>query len=179
VKRAGCPLSKLGEAGAEMFEVGLGVGFGAGGFCHEVLGEEGGAMAMDVFLHPSEEGEEVSFGEGGGDSGVFLSAFEELGGVDIAKGVGGKVAEAAHGPMDVLEAAFAVVCGAEVEEFFEFVVPSIGDIGDLEFAGEEGALEFEAEKNMKVVGGFIGLDSDGGVGGAVYGGEEVIERDLT
>ena len=43
----------------------MGVGFGAGGLLHEVLRKESGAVAVDVFLHPGEEGEEVAFGEGG------------------------------------------------------------------------------------------------------------------
>ena len=132
-------------------------------------------MGVDVFLHPGEEGEKVTFCEGGGDGGVFLGALEELGGVDVSEGVGGEVAEAAHGPVDVLEATFTIVFRREAEEFFELVVPGVGDISDFEFTGEEGSLEFEAEENVEVVGGFISFDADGSVGGAVYGGEEVIE----
>ena len=98
-----------------------------------------------------------------------------MGGVDVPEGVGGEVAEAAHGPVDVLKAAFGVVFGTEAKEFFEGVIPSGGDVGHFELAGEEGAFEFEAEEDVKVVGGFIGLDADGRVGGAVDGREEVIE----
>ena len=130
-----------------MRKVGGGVGFGSGGLLHEVLGEEGGAVLMDVGLHPVEEGEEVGFGEGGGDGVVFHGGVEELGGVDVAEGVGGEVAEPAHGPVDVLEAAFGVVFGAEAEEFFEGFVPGVGDVGDVEIAGEEGAFEFETEED--------------------------------
>lgn len=158
-----------------MGEVGGGVGFGAGGLGHEVLWEEGGAVLVDVFLHPAEEGEEVAFGKGGGDIGVVLGGVEELGGIDISEGVGREVAEAAHGPMDVLKAAFGIGLGAEAEEFFEGFVPGGGDVGDLKFAGEEGAFELEAEEDVEVVGGFVGLDADGGVGGAVDADEELVE----
>ena len=163
------------KAVAEVGEVGGGVRFGASGGLHEVLREEGGAVLVDVFLHPAEEGEEVAFGEGGGNGGVVLRGVEELGGVDVAEGVGREVAEAAHGPMDVLEAAFGVVFGFEAEEFFEGFVPGGGDVGDLEFAGEEGALELETEKDVEVVGGFVGLHADAGVGGSVDADEELVE----
>jgi len=69
----------VGEAAAEVFEVGLGIGFGPGSLCHEILREEGGAVLMDVFLHPAEEGKEVAFVEGGGDGVVFYGGFKELG----------------------------------------------------------------------------------------------------
>ena len=163
------------EAVAEMGEVGGGVAFGAGGTLHEVLREEGGAFLVDVFLHPAEEGGEIAFGEGGGDDGVVLGGVEELGGVDVAEGVGGEVAESAHGPMDVLEAAFGIGLGAEAEELFEGFVPGGGDVGDLEFAGEEGAFEFEAEEDVEVVGRFVGFDADAGVGGAIDSDEELVE----
>ncbi len=104
-----------------------------------------------------------------------MGGFEKLSGVDIAERVGGEVAKATHRPVDVLEAAFAVVCGAETEEFFELAVPGLGDVCDFEFAGEEGAFEFEAKEDVEVVSGFIGFDADGGVGAAVDGGEELIE----
>ena len=158
-----------------MFEVGLGVGFGAGGFFHEVLGEEGGAVLVDVFLHPGEEGEKVALGEGGGDGFILLGRFEKLGGVDVAEGVGREVAQAAHRPVDVLETAIGVVFRAEPEEFFELIIPGGGDVGDFEFAGEQGAFELETEEDVEIVGGFIGLDADGGVGTTIDGGEEVIE----
>lgn len=153
----------------------MGVGFGAGRLFHEVLREVGGAVLVDVFLHPVEERDEVGFGKGRGDVCVFHRCFEELGGVDVAEGVGGEVAEAAHGPVDVLQAAFGVGFWTEAEELFELVIPGGGDVGDLEFAGEEGAFEFEAEEDVEVVGGFVGLNTDGGVGAAIDGGEEVIE----
>jgi hypothetical protein len=63
----------------------------------------------------------------------------------------------------------------EAEELFELVIPGRGNVGNLEFAGEEGAFEFEAEEDVEVVSGFVGLDADGRIGGAIDGGEEVIE----
>ena len=60
------------EAFAKVGEVGGGVGFGAGGLLHEILGEEGGAVLVDVFLHPVEEGEEVVVEE------LILEILEDL-----------------------------------------------------------------------------------------------------
>ena len=69
--------------------------------------------------------------------------------------------------------------GRKPKNFFELIIPSAGDVGDLEFAGEEGAFELETEKNMEVVGSFVGLDADGSIGGAVDGGEELVEGDFS
>lgn len=80
--------------------------------------------------------------------------------------------------MDILEAALGVGFRAEAKELFELVIPGGRNPGDFEFAGEEGSLDFKAKKNVEVVGGFIGLDTDGGVGAAVDGGEEIIERNF-
>ena len=54
-----------------------------------------------------------------------------MGGVEVAEGVGGEVAEATHGPVDVLEAAVGVVGDREAEEGLEGFVPGLGDVGDL------------------------------------------------
>jgi len=80
--------------------------------------------------------------------------------------------------MDILEAAFGVGFRTEAKELFELVIPGGRNPSDLEFAGEEGSLDFEAKENVEVVGGFIGIDTDWGVGAAVDGGEEIIERNF-
>ncbi len=44
---------------------------------------------------------------------------EKLRGMDVAKGVGGEVADPAHGPVNVLQAAMGIVCGREAEGLAE------------------------------------------------------------
>lgn len=161
-----------------MGKVGGGVGAGAGGFFHEVLWEVGGAVLVDVVLHPGEEGKKVGFAEGRGNFGILHGCFEELGRVDVAERVGGEVSEATHRPVDVLEASVGVVGRAEAEEFFELFIPGGGDVGHFEVSGKEGAFELEAEEDVKVVSGFVGFNADGRVGRAVDGREELIEVEL-
>ena len=158
-----------------MGEVGGALGGVAGGLFHEVLGEEGGAVGVDVLLQPSEERGGVGFLEGGGDGVVLHGGGEELGGIEVAEGVGWEVAEASHGPMDVLQAAFGVGGWGHLEEVFEVTVPSGGHVFDLEVAVEELAFEGEAEEDVEVVGGFVGFDADEGVLRAVGSEEELVE----
>ena len=54
-----------------MREVGGRVGVIAGGLLHEILREKSAAVFVNVLLHPGEEREEVTPGEGGGNGGVF------------------------------------------------------------------------------------------------------------
>ena len=86
---------------------------------------------MDVLLHPAEEREEVAFRESREGGFIFHGSLEELGGVDIAQRVSGEVSESPHGPVDVLKTAFGISLGSEAEEFFEFVIPCRGNIGDF------------------------------------------------
>lgn len=77
--------------------------------------------------------------------------------------------------MDVLQASFAVTGGTESEKGFEGIIPDAGNIGDFQFRGNEGALQFEAKQDVEIVGCFVGLHANGGVSGAIDGGEKLIE----
>ena len=150
-------------------------GGAAGGGLHEFLRREGGAFGVDFALEPTEEGGGVCFLEGGGDGVVLHGGAEELRGVEVAEGVGGEVAEAAHGPVNVLQATFGVAGWGHAEEFFEVGIPSGGDVFHFEVAVDELALEGEAEEDVEVVGGFVGFDADEGILRAVDGGEKGVE----
>ena len=80
--------------------------------------------------------------------------------------------------MDVLQASFAVIGGTESEKGFEGIIPDAGNIGNFQLPGEEGALQFEAKEDVEIVGCFVGLHANGGVSGAIDGGEELIEIDV-
>ena len=85
-----------------MSEVVCSFGWSAGGGFHQFLRHEGGAFGVDFCLEPVEEGGGVCFGKSGGDGWVLHGGGEELGGIEITEGVGGKVAESTHGPVNVL-----------------------------------------------------------------------------
>ena len=165
----------LGEAAAEVGEVVGAFGGAAGGGFHEFLRREGGAFGVDFALEPAEEGGGVGFGEGVGDGVVLHGGAEELRRVEVAERVGGEVAKASHGPVDILQAAFGVGGWGHAEEFLEFCVPSLRDVFDFELAVDELAFEREAKKDMEVVGGFVGFDPDEGVLRAIDRGEEGVE----
>ena len=109
-----------------------------------------------------------------------MGGFEELGGVDVPERVGGEVAEAPHGPVDVLKAAFGVGLGTEAEEFFERVIPSGGDVGHFQLVPARRARS--SLKRRRMWRSYVASSASTRmerVGGAVDGGEEVIERDLS
>ena len=123
-------------------------GGATGGRFHEILWKEGGTFGMDFALEPLEEGGGVGLGECAGDGGVFQGALEELGGVEVAEGVGDEVTESAHRPVDVLQAAFGVGGRSHAEEFLEEAVPSLGDVFGLQLPANELAFESEAEEDV-------------------------------
>ncbi len=125
--------------------------------------------------HPREEGRVVRPREPVGDGRVLPHrGASEVGGVEIAEAVGREIAEDAHAPVDVLEAAFGVVLHGESEEGLEAAVPLGGDIGEGELAGEDGAFQLEAEEDVQVVGDLVGLDADVAALGLVHRGVEVV-----
>ena len=108
----------------------------AGDAVDEVGSWVAAALAVDFGLEPVTQGLKLAAGEGGFEVAEFLcSLIEELGGEDVAEGIGGEVAEAAEGPVDVLEDAFAVGGGDDAEVLAHFFVPGGGGVGDGEVVG--------------------------------------------
>jgi hypothetical protein len=82
-------------------------GFGGEGFAGDALDQFGSAVApavaVDFFAEPIQEGGEFTFCEHRIEiAEVLLGLFDPLGGVEVAEGVGGEVADAAAAPVDVL-----------------------------------------------------------------------------
>ncbi len=163
-----------------LFEVGD-IGGGGEGFSGGEGDELGGgiffAVVVDVGLEPLIEAGEVGVLDVLAESGeVFGGGFEELCGEDVAEGVGGEVTDAAAGPVDVLEDAFAVGGGRDAEGGLHFGVPGGGGVLDGELFFEEGLFHFVAEDDVEVVGDFVGFDADEGGGDLVDGAIEGVER---
>jgi hypothetical protein len=87
-----------------------------------------------------------------GSSGICARiGVPELCGVEVAERVGREVADRAHRPVDVLQAAAAVVGHLEAEVGADALVPGAGQLGDRQVAGEQRALQVEAQHDVEVV----------------------------
>lgn len=94
---------------------------------------------MDVVMEPFSHEREVPFGDFFVPVGVGEGkGLKELSGIEITQGIGGKVAEGSHGPVDVLEASFCIGVGGDSEELFHFCVPGVWEVADGEGAFDEG-----------------------------------------
>jgi hypothetical protein len=64
--------------------------------------------------------------------------------------------------VDVLEATARIVGDFEAEKLFEQLVPGGWQVMNGEVASEKLGFQFEAKKNVEVVGNFISFDTDEG-----------------
>jgi hypothetical protein len=147
------------------------VSFGIEGFSCRLLNKVGGGIAatvgVDLLAKPAKEGLIVSVVDGGGEGGeIPLGGLPKLGGGQIAESVGGEVAKASEGPVDVLEATARIVRNFDAEQFFKKLVPCGGEIADSEISIKELRFQFKAQEDVEIVGDFIGFDPDEG---AFYG----------
>ena len=90
------------------------MGFWVEGFSCSALDELGGGIAtavgVDFLTKPAEKGLVVAiFHRSGEGRNIPICSLPKLGGGQVAERVGGKVAEASKGPVDVLEATACVV----------------------------------------------------------------------
>jgi hypothetical protein len=103
-------LGKFLNLGFENLEVGLWVER----FSSGVLDEFGGGIAttvgVDFLTKPPKEGLVIAiFHRSGEGRNIPICSLPKLGGGQVAESVGGEVAEAAKGPVDVLEATACIV----------------------------------------------------------------------
>jgi hypothetical protein len=103
-------LGQFLNLGFENFEV----GFWVEGFSSGVLDEFGGGIAttvgVDFLTKPPKEGLVIAIFYGSGEGrNIPIRGLPKLGGGQVAECVGGEVAEAAKGPVDVLEATACIV----------------------------------------------------------------------
>jgi hypothetical protein len=147
----------------EVFDVGAAIDLGTSDPFHQFLGLVFLAMAVNPVFQPGMQFFELTFPDlivKVGD--LFVDDLPNLEGDEVTEGVGGEVAEIAKGPVNVLEDSFGVVLGGDAEIFFETGVPYLRQVFDLEFPLKQTDLNFEAEHDVEVVGGFIGFNADGG-----------------
>jgi hypothetical protein len=103
-------LRQLLNLGLENLEM----GFWVEGFSSGVLDKFGGGIAtavgVDFLTKPPKEGLVVAiFHRSGEGRNIPICSLPKLGGGQVAESVGGEVAEAAKGPVDVLEATACIV----------------------------------------------------------------------
>ncbi len=137
----------------------------AGGLAGHVLDERATAVAsallVDVRPKPVQQGREVAHGEAVLQVGEgFQGGVEKLGGVKGAQGVGGEIAEAAEGPMHILEAAQAVIGHFQTHVLLEDLVPGCGDVAHGQIAADDRLLDLEAQHDVQVVGDLVCFHPD-------------------
>ena len=94
---------------------------------------------------------------------------------DAPEQVRREVAEVAGRPVAVLEDSLTVVGHLQPEELLEARIPGLGEVGDREPAGDELALELEAEDHVQPVARLVGVDADERAVRAVHGPVERFE----
>ncbi len=118
-------------------------------------------MGVHLLGKPGDERGEAALGQRGGDAGPLgRRGLEQLCRCHRAEGVGGKVAEGAVIPVDVLQAAAAIVGHLEAKQGLDARVPCARQVSHREVAGHQGAFEPPAQDDMGRIGHLIGLDAD-------------------
>ena len=96
--------------GFENFEMGLRVESFSSGVLDKFGGGIATAVGVNLFPQPAEEGLVVAIFYRGGEGGkVPIRGLPKLGGGEVAERVGGEVAKAAKGPVNVLQATAGIV----------------------------------------------------------------------
>src|SRR6516165_5924316 len=118
---------------------------------------------MDFFIEPTLQSTKLTLSEVAVQiAEVLASLFHELGGVEIAKRIGWKIANSAHAPMDVLKTSHSIGGRHEAEAFRELLIPGSRNVGGFQITTDKGLLHLETQNDMHVVCGFIGLDANKG-----------------
>ena len=119
------------------------------------------ALGVDLLVEPGPQCGELAGGELVVEvRHVDERLLEELRAVEVAERVGREVPQRGHRPVDVLQAAAAVVGHLEAEVAPVLLVPGVRDVVDRERAVHDGPLDLEADHDVHVVGGLVGLDAD-------------------
>ena len=166
------------KAATQMFQIRGGFRGATRGVAHQIARVHLAALRVDVRAQPLQERGVVCFFKGGCNHGVSHRFVEQLRCIEVPEGVGRKVAEAAHAPVDVLKTTAGVIRRGESEEVLKTFVPGRGNVCHFEGAVEEAALQFEPQKNVQIVGGFVGFDADEGKLGPVDRLEKIAHGNL-
>src|SRR5579883_801716 len=110
---------------------------------------------------PAEEGPEIAPPDRLGNLGHGAHrSVEELVRRHGPQRIGREIAPGAVIPMDVLEAATAVIGGRDAEELHHSLVPRPGQISDSELARQHGPLQPVAQENVRGIAHLVGIDPD-------------------
>ena len=137
LKRAGLRLKAVERAvlGLELVDQGRRVGLAAGRLGDQDARREQAAAAVDAGAEPVAHRGEVARGEAGVEvRQVAAQRGMQLGGIEVAEGVGREVAEEADRPVDVLQQAAPGIGHGAAEVGEEAVVPGGLEVADGEVA---------------------------------------------
>src|SRR5690606_9773473 len=111
------------------------------------------AVGMDVFSEPLQQGAEIPVGEFALKVGnLAFRRVEELGGDQVSYGICGEIANAATGPVDILQAAFGVVVGGNPQHFLHGLIPLTGQISHRQITIQESLFQLKPQDDVEVIG---------------------------
>ena len=111
----------------------------------KLAGTETLSVTVNVLAQPGEQGFVIVGRNAVVEIGdVLPGLFEKLCRVQVAEGVGGKIAEDTHGPMDVLQASIAVGRRGNAQKFLHLRIPGLGRFARCEVAGDERPLDLKS-----------------------------------
>ena len=98
----------------------LGVEGLAGGVPDQLSGKVSAPVDVNLLTKPLQKGLVISLIEPVLKVGqIPMVSFPKLGSGEVAQGIGGEVAKAAQGPVDILEAALSIVGNLQAEKFLK------------------------------------------------------------
>src|SRR5436190_201001 len=97
----------------------------AGGPAHQFRGGMTLPVAVHFFLEPAQQALVAAFAKLSGHfREIGRGPAHELGGVEVAQGVGGEIPKSSQAPVDVLQTTARVVRHFQAEQFPELLVPN-------------------------------------------------------
>ena len=133
---------------------------------------------MDFIGQPGGDGSKISLFHGGPDVDILFHLLQHLYAVGAAQGIAGEVADAAEGPVAVLQGAALVIRHIHAKHFLIQPVPFARDVRHLQVTGNHSLFQLIADHDMQGIGQFIRFCPDQGGFGQVDGGVQRVFRDV-
>jgi hypothetical protein len=119
------------------------------------------AMPVNLLPQPVQQRSKFSGGEHRIKIANILSRLlEELGGVEIAERIGGKVADRRDRPVNVLKTALRIIRRRQTQIRHHLLVPCRGEVRHGQIARQHRLLQLVADENVQVIGSLIRFSAD-------------------
>src|SRR5262249_53276744 len=102
------------------------------------------AVMMNLLVEPCFHAPKLAAPEVGVEIAEIMSGLlHQLRCVEIAERVRRKITEAAEAPVNILQAALAIIRRCQAESFCELLIPGTGTVGRLQFARDQSLFQLE------------------------------------